>query len=303
MFNIIKYRKFWYLISGLLFVAAVAAISVWRLNFGIDFTGGSLMEVRYAQNRISQEVIEKSLTSLNLSGLTTQTAGDKNLILRFQNIDEETHQQILTVLKNEAIKLDKTNQVEELHFEAVGPAVGKEMKIKSIYAIVVVLFTIILFIAWSFNKVSKPVASWKYGLVSVAALFHDIIITAGVFSVLGRFMGVEINLSFVAAILTVLGYSVHDTIVVFDRIRENLPKSHEDFENTVNASVNQTFARSINTSVTTLLSLTAVYFFGGESIQNFTLALIVGIFFGTYSSIFIASPLLVTWDKWTSRDK
>ncbi len=162
---------------------------------------------------------------------------------------------------------------------------------------IIVLAIIILYIALAFQKVSKPVASWKYGLSAIVALFHDILITLGIFSILGHFYGIEINIPFVAAILTVLGYSVNDTIVVFDRIRENLPKSELDFENTVNVSVNQTITRSINTSLTTLLVLLSILFWGGETIRDFVLALSIGVFIGTYSSIFLASPMLVVWEK------
>jgi preprotein translocase subunit SecF len=158
-----------------------------------------------------------------------------------------------------------------------------------------------LYIAFAFQKVSKPVASWKYGLSAIIALFHDLLITLGIFSVLGKFYGMEINTAFVVALLTVLGYSVNDTIVVFDRTRENLPKSVDSFSVTVNSSLNQTLVRSINTSITTLLVLLAVYFLGGTSIREFVLALIIGIACGSYSSIFVASPLLVTWEKLQKR--
>jgi len=162
---------------------------------------------------------------------------------------------------------------------------------------------IIAYISLAFRKVSKPIASWKYGVAAIIALVHDIFFILGAFAVLGHFYGIEVNTPFIAAVLTVLGYSVSDTIVVFDRIRENLPKSQENFENTVNHSVNQTITRSINTSLSSILALTAVMLFGGETIKDFALALIIGIFIGTYSSIFIASPVLVAWDKLTRRQK
>ncbi len=189
--------------------------------------------------------------------------------------------------------------VTELQFDAVGASIGQELKSKSFNAIAIVFVMIILYISWAFSKVSKPVASWKYGVAAIIALIHDILFILGVFSVLGHFYGIEINTPFIAAVLTVLGYSVSDTIIVFDRIRENLPKSQEDFENTVNRSVNQTITRSINTSISSTLALIAILFFGGDTIKDFALALIVGIFVGTYSSIFIASPVLVVWDNLT----
>jgi len=218
--------------------------------------------------------------------------------LRFQETTEESHQAILTKLTGLAKQENKDNSLVEQRFESVGPSIGQELKVKSLYAIFFVLVAILIYISYVFLKVSRPVASWKYGLTAIIAMFHDAIITVGVFAVLGHFYGVEINIAFVAAILTVLGYSVHDSIVVFDRIRENLPKSDLDFEGTVNLSLNQTLGRSINTSLTTLLVLTSIIIFGGASIRPFVLALAVGIFIGTYSSIFFAAPLLVIWERW-----
>jgi len=191
--------------------------------------------------------------------------------------------------------------LEEIRFEAIGPSIGQELRSKAFWLLLLVLLIIIGYVAMTFQRVSKPVASWKYGLIAIIALVHDVLVTAGIFSFLGQFYGVEINATFVVAILTVIGYSVNDTIVVFDRTRENLPKSTGTFGETVNSSINQTFVRSINTTITTLLTLIAVYFFGGESIRDFVLALIIGIFCGAYSSIFIASPLLVAWEKWQRR--
>jgi preprotein translocase subunit SecF len=187
--------------------------------------------------------------------------------------------------------------VEEIRYDSVGPSIGVELKRKAISAIFWVLIAIVIYISIAFSKVSKPVASWKFGLSALIAMFHDVIITVGVFAILGKYFGVEINTPFVAATLTVLGYSVHDTIVVFDRIRENLPKSDQDFIGTVNSSLNQTLIRSLNTSLTVLLTLIAIIIFGGASIRSFALALTIGIFIGTYSSIFVASPLLVVWEK------
>jgi len=203
--------------------------------------------------------------------------------------------------KSTTTEIVLTKNIEELRFDSVGPSIGQELTRKSFNAMFFVLLSIILYIAWSFRHVSKPVESWKYGASATIALVHDAVIVLGIFAVLGKFYDIEINTPFVAAILTVMGFSVHDTIVVFDRIRENLPKSEEDFEGTVNVSLNQTLARSIITSGTVLLVLLSIYFFGGSSIKDFALALLVGIFFGTYSSIFLASPLLVIWEKLKNR--
>jgi len=330
MFKIIQKRKIWLSFSGVMVVLSIIFLFLWGLNFGIDFTGGSLLEVEF-EDRPTVIETQKSLEDLDLGSLIIQPIGDRNMILRFQNVSEEAHQEVLQKLRNLAsspeleaseensadnnveIESDSTSSdsiaeieagdeaisglIEELRFDSVGPTIGEELKRKSITAIVIVLVAIVLYIAWVFRKVSKPVASWKYGISAIIALFHDIMITLGVFAVLGEFFAIEINSAFVAAILTVLGYSVNDTIVVFDRVRENLPKSDEDFEGTVNISVNQTIKRSINTSVTTLLVLLSIFFFGGSSIRDFVLALSIGVFIGTYSSIFLASPVLVVWER------
>lgn len=332
MYKIIQKRKIWLSISSTLVVLSIIALAIWGLDFGIDFTGGSLLEIKFNGERPSVQEVQDLTSDLEVSSLTVQPVGENEMILRFQDTDEEIHHEILEVLASyekedeasttvdqvdqaadvqveseggdltiEGIEIandtTSTAYVEELKFDSVGPSIGAELKRKSIYASIAVLIAIVLYIAWTFRKVSKPVASWKYGLTAIIALFHDVFIVLGAFAILGYFYSVEINTPFVAAILTVLGYSVNDTIVVFDRIRENLPKSDDDFEGTVNTSVNQTLTRSLYTSFTTLLVLLSIFFFGGSSIRDFVLALSFGVFIGTYSSIFLASPLLVVWEK------
>lgn len=321
MYEIIQKRKIWLTISTILVVLSIVSLSIWQLNFGIDFTGGALLELEFKNERPSNAQIEEKLSDdLDLGSLVVQPVDSQGLILRFQDISEDKHQEILSHLEELVrteekedtgleietttstedvvieVNPDKSN-IEELRFDSVGPSIGAELKEKSITAMLVVLVAIVFYIAWAFRKVSKPVASWKFGITAIIALFHDVVITLGIFSLLGYLYNIEVNTAFVAAILTVLGYSVNDTIVVFDRIRENLPKSHEDFENTVNVSVNQTIQRSINTSVTTLLVLLSILFFGGATIRDFILALSIGVLIGTYSSIFLASPVLVIWEK------
>ncbi len=337
MYRIIQKRKIWLTISGTAVGLSIIALFVWGLNFGIDFTGGSLLEVKFLGTRPGVTVVQDRLANLNLGSLTVQPVGSDGMILRFQDTSEAEHQQALaeldalaagnagsdntaatgtaasasstapvsdnvTATGTAATTSTELKNIEELRFDSVGPSIGQDLKQKSVYAIFLVIIAIVIYVAWAFRKVSKPVASWKYGAAAVIALFHDVLITIGVFVILGRFYGIEINSPFVAAILTVLGYSVNDTIVVFDRIRENLPRSDEDFEGTVNTSVNQTISRSINTSLTTILVLVAIILFGGASIRDFVLALTIGIFVGTYSSIFLASPVLVIWEK-MRRDK
>ncbi|KKU07238.1 MAG: Protein translocase subunit SecF, partial [Candidatus Magasanikbacteria bacterium GW2011_GWA2_45_39] len=224
-----------------------------------------------------------------------QQVGDKGLIIRTKNIDEPTHQKIVSALKG---RISGDNAFTEKQFQTIGPSISAELKQKSYSAILLVLIAIVLYIAFAFRKVSRPVSAWKYGVCAVLALTHDIFIPVGIFAALGHYKGVEIDTLFVTALLTILGFSVHDTIVVFDRIRENLLKySKESFEQVVDRSVNQTMVRSISTSFTVLLVLLAVFFFGGATIKYFVLTLILGVIFGTYSSIFVASPLLVLWQR------
>lgn len=296
-FNLIKHRSIWLGLSTALVVAAVIFLFTWGLKFGIDFTGGSLMELKFADGQPSVASVRDEIADVSINSLIVQPTDD-SMILRFKESDEDSHKAVLSKL---ALLTEAQNGIEEIRFEAIGPSIGQELRSKSFWLMFFVLLVIIIYIAFAFQRVSKPVASWKYGLIAVIALFHDLLITLGIFAFLGRFYGVEINTTFVVAILTVLGYSVNDTIVVFDRTRENLPKSTDNFSTTVNNSLNQTLVRSISTSFTTILVLLAVFFLGGASVRDFVLALIIGIFFGSYSSVFVASPLLVVWEKWQRR--
>lgn len=283
--NLLTYRKFYYLLSGALVVISVLGLLIWGLNFGIDFTGGSLLEVEYLDTRPDSQKIQGDLSTLNLGEIVIQPTDERGVLLRLKEIDEETHQKILDALGRE--------EIEEKRFDSVGPIIGKELQEKSQKAIVFVLAAIALYVAWAFRRVSKPVSSFRYGFITLIALFHDIVITAGVFSIIGHFFNIEIGIPFIAAILTVLGYSVNDTIVVFDRIRENLIKHGGEFENVIARSLRETVVRSFNTSFTTLLVLFAIFVLGGETIRYFILTLIIGIVIGTYSSIFLASPMLL----------
>jgi preprotein translocase subunit SecF len=313
MYKIIPLRKIWLSFSALLVVLSIIAISVWGLNFGLDFTGGSLLELRIHNQETNVTEIKEALKPLELSSLVVQPTENDTVLLRFQDSREDIHKEVIGALESsygisdnnsvEGEDLSGQASIEELRFDTVGPSIGEELKGKSINAMILVLIIIVIYISLVFKKVSKPVASWKYGIVAIIALFHDVIITLGVFAVLGKFMNLEINTPFVAAMLTVLGYSINDTIIVFDRIRENLTKQLDNFTNTINISVNQTVSRSINTSVTTLLVLLSILFLGGDSIKEFILALAIGVFIGTYSSIFLASPLLVVWNNFMNKNK
>ncbi len=294
-FPFTKYSTIYYIFSGILIMAAIASLAIFGLKFGIEFTGGSNMEINFTQNRPSNEEISKKLADLNLGDIIIQPTGSHGAILKFKGVDEVTHQQIIT-------KLNELAPLEEKSFQYIGPSVGQELKNKTLIAIVLALLAITIYIAFAFRKVSRPVASWKYGVTSLIALFHDILIPLGVFSVLGKFYNVEITIPIVAALLTIIGFSVHDTIVIFDRIRENiLRKGMAQFSETVDWSLNQTLGRSISTVFTVLLVMAALFFFGGETLRYFSLALIIGITAGAYSSIFIAGPLLVTWYKFDEK--
>ena len=293
MINIVENRKIFYAISVIFIAISVIVLALWGLQFGIDFKGGSILEINYSVLP-DLNLVSDALKPLKLNDLKISLLGSNGAVLRFGETDEATHQSIVKILAAEAEK--NKIQFEERRFSSIGPTIGAELKQKSIKAIIIVLLGISLYIAWAFRKVSQPISSWRYGVVTLIALFHDLIIPIGLFVYLGRFYGVEVGANFIVALLVILGFSVHDTIVVFDRIRENLKRySQLSFMPLVSQSIRETIIRSLNTSLTVLLTLAALYVFGGESLKYFVLALMVGIFSGTYSSIFIAAPLLVTW--------
>lgn len=293
--NIIGHKHIFLSLSGLLVLGSIIAISIWGLKPGIDFVGGSLLEVEFEKSIPDIEVLRHKLEPL-LGNITVQPTGERGILMRFKHIDESAHQEVIKVLG----EFDKFS---EKRFDTIGPTIGAEFKHRSAVALGVAIVAIVIYIAWAFRHVSKPVSSWKYGVVAIIALIHDVAIPTGVFAALGHFQNVEIDSLFITALLTILGFSVHDTIVVFDRVRENLHKlKHaEPFHDTVNRSINETLIRSVNTSFTVILVLLAVFFIGGATTRYFSLALILGIIFGTYSSIFIASPLLVIWNNLTKK--
>ena len=293
MFDFIGKWKLWFSISGLTIIFGLVALFFWGLQFSLDFTGGSLMELSFKDGRPATEQITKTLDQAGISQLQIQPSGENIYIIRLAGIDETKHQEILTNLRAE-VKSEFT----ELRFESIGPVIGQELRTKSIWSIIVVLLAIIFYIAFAFRRVSKPIASWKYGLTAVIALIHDLIAAIGIYAFVAHFMHWEVDGLFITALLTILGFSVHDTIVTFDRTRELLRRSNDDnYEHVVNSAVNQTVVRSLNTSITALLVLTALFLFGGNSTKHFVFTLLIGIFVGTYSSIFIASPIIVLWNK------
>ncbi len=293
----IKYRKIFYTLSVILVVLSIISIFVFGLKLGIDFTGGSSLEVSFENNPPSLSEVREALKNIDLGEVSIQKKGEKEIILRMKDIDEKTHQQILDRLKS----LTGEETLSE-SFQSIGPVIGQELKEKTKIVVFLSLLAILVYIALSFRKVSRPIKSYLYGASGIIALCHDVLIPLGILSVLGRYQGVEISIPIITAFLTIFGYSINDSVVVFDRIRENLLKSREPtFELMIEKSLNQTFIRSLNVSFTTLLVLFTIFFFGGETLKYFSLTLILGIFFGTYSSLFLATPLLVTFYRFRER--
>ena len=289
------YTLMFFFSIALTLVALVATV-VFGLNLGTDFMGGSIMELDFSGDRPSTIEIQEAISGNSIiQDVSVSLVGDNGAILRMPEISEDNHQAILNQIKGKF-----SNEIIEKRFDSIGPVVGRELKQKSITAIVIVLLAIMIYIAAVFRKMFVVISPWVMGVAAMLALFHDIMIPIGVFAILGHLHNVEISAVFVAAILTILGFSVSDTVVIFDRIRENVIRNRvkEEFGRLVHISVMQTLTRSLNTTFTVLLSLIAIYFFGGESLKYFSLALIIGIFLGAYSSIFVASPLLVFWAKW-----
>lgn len=290
--NIIGRRKLWYLISVVMIVPGAISLALFGLELGIDFNSGQLSVVR---GNVTQSTAEKAAEGLDFKDIKVVQSGSDQTQIRYRDSapaaqHEANHQKFKAALEREGVT--------ELSFDSVGPTVSSAIARNAFISLVLVSLAIVLYIAWAFRNAPPPVSPWGFGFMAIAALLHDALFVLGVFSILGHFFGVEIDALFVTAILTVIGFSVHDTIVVFDRIRENLRRDKGSFETIVNNSILETLARSVNTSVTVLLTLLALFLFGGESIRYFVLALMIGVASGTYSSIFNASPLLVTWHNY-----
>lgn len=294
MINIVGKKKWFFLFSLLLILPGVVSLFVWKLNLGIDFTGGSLLEVTKTPS-IGKSQLQQIITDQGVETSSIQES-ENSYLVRTRPIEGDQDKKI-----KDAIAA-KDSSAEVLRVETVGPTIGKELLQKAILSIIVASIAIVLYIAWAFREVSKPVSSWKFGIAAVIALIHDVLIVVGIFSLLGHFLHVEIDSLFVTALLTVIGFSVHDTIVVFDRLRENLRKRLPGtFSEVTNHSIIQTLGRSINTSLTVVLVLLALLLFGGTSIRWFVVALLIGIISGTFSSIFNASLVLVAWQEWSEK--
>lgn len=295
-FSFVGLRYVWFALSAVMILGSIASLLVFGLNLSIDFTGGSLMEVTFPDAAPENDAVATTVESAGFRRPSVQASGDHRMILRLEPLLEDQHQTIKTALTT------AYPGISEERFDSIGPAISGELEQKALTGVGITLLLIGAYIAWVFRNVSRPVASWKYGLLTMFTAFHDVIVPVGVFAFLGHFYGWEVGTAFVAAVLTILGYSISDTVVVFDRTRENLiAHAGTSFEEIVEKSIRQTFVRSVNTSVTALLALAAIFLWGGDSTRPFALALIIGIAVGTYSSIFVASPALVEWEHWKKR--
>lgn len=290
--KIVQYRKIFFALSAILLALSFYSIFTYGFNLGVDFLGGTLTEVSFVDERPEQAELETAIESLELGHFSIRPSGEDGYVVRTRELSLEEKATLVSALGNPTIERQNT----------VGPVAGAELQRKAAIAVAIVTLMIVFFVTFAFRKVSKPVSSWKYGVATIIALLHDVLIPVGIFVFLGHFYGFEIDLLFVSGLLAILGYSVHDTIVVFDRVRESLQVNQdmnrsEEFETTVGKAVSQTMTRSINTSFTLFLTLLALYFIGSEATKEFTLLLILGVIVGVYSSVCIASPLLVTFYK------
>lgn len=292
MLRIIKIRKVWYIISLFLVALSVVSLSVFGLRTGIDYSGGTIITYETTDSNAIRS-IESNLKAMSINSYQVTPSSNNQIMVKTVNLDPNQHNQL-----NQGIKNDIPD-INEIKYDSIGPSIGKDLRNKSILAVIIASLAIIIYIAFVFRKVPKPLKSWKFGCLAVIALLHDLLITTGLVSLLGHFfVWMEIDALFITALLTVMGFSVHDTIVIYDRLRENFVKNrHKSIEMVAEESVNQTLARSINTSLTTIIVLTALLLLGGSTIRHFIVILIIGILVGTYSSIFVAAPLLVSWHK------
>ena len=297
---IVKNRNIIFILTGIVLAAALASLAVFGLKAGIDFTGGTLVEVSYESIRTSPDVVSESLRAAGLEEFSLRESGESGYTLRTGELTD-TQREFLAAMFTIG---DNTAHIDQL--SEIGPTIGTELRNKAFLALSLVLVCILFFIAFAFRKVSEPISSWVYGAIALVTLCFDVLVPVGFFAFLGHLTGAQVDTLFVTAVLTILGYSVHDTIVVFDRTRENLRINEErnrkePFDETAGRALGQTFVRSMNTSVTTIIVLAALYALGPDSTRDFSLTLLVGIVAGTYSSIFLATPLLVAFEKWRRR--
>ena len=296
---IINHRGFFFWLTGLILAAAIGAILFFGLPLGIDFTGGSLMQVSYQDSRPALADIEKQISAVHEGTVSVRTVGTQEISIRARTMTPEEHEAILAAISSNA-------PVTELAYTSVGPTLGSQFTNKALWAIFAVVLVIVFYIAFAFRKVSRPVPSWGYGLTVVAMLAIDLIVPSGFYAAYAHVTGAEVDSLFIVALLALLGYCVNDVIVIFDRIREHLNKNEkegirESFEDTIGKSINETMTRSINTAVTVALALLALIFLGAEATRNFALVMLVGVVAGTFSSITRSAPLLIPIAKWFAK--
>lgn len=295
---IVRHRRFFFILTGLLLVASIAAVVIVPPKLSIEFTGGSLMEVAYENGRPELDTVRERIASLDLGEPSVRESGDNAVTLRTHTLSPEERASLLSALSGNGV-----DAVTELRFNSIGPSLGNELAVKALYAILAVTFAIVLYIAWAFRGVSRPVPSWGYGIIAVFMLAIDIIVPTGFYAIYALFTGAQFDSLFVIALLALLGYCVNDVIVIFDRVREHLRNNEddrvkEDFETTVGKSIDETMGRSINTGMTVVLALLALVIFGSEATRNFALVMMVGVAAGTFSSITRSAPLLIPIAQW-----
>ncbi len=289
--NIIKHRYLYFAISLLVIVPGIIALIIWGLPLAIDFTGGSVLEVQFASGSVpSTEQVIALYNKAGVEDVQVQTVGTDGLIIRSKDMDEATKNALV-----QDMSTTYNTEVTIQRFDSVGPVIGQEVAQRAMLAVAMAAIAIILYITFAFRGVPH---AFRYGTAAIFAMLHDVLVVVGVEALIGHFIHWEADALFLTAVLTVIGFSVHDTIVVFDRIRENSSIYRRlSFTEVVNHSTIQTLARSINTQLTVMLCLLAMALFGGVTIRHFVTILLIGVFSGTYSSIFNASPILVVWEN------
>jgi len=319
---IVNHRTIFFWITGVILAVAIGAIAVFGLPLSIDFTGGSLVEVEYTGARPALDTIKSNVDALALGEVSLRASGVNGVTLRTPTLTPAQHLDVLAALGQNAVAGTSTGSttpvvatatsttgtstaaaLTESRFTSIGPSLGSELGKKAIWALVAVILAIVLYITWAFRRVSRPVPSWVYGLAVIVILVHDIIIPTGFYAILMHFTGGELDTLFVVALLAILGYSVNDTIVIFDRVREHLANNdkqnvREPFDEVVGQAIRETIGRSINTSLTVVLALLALAFLGSSATIDFAILILVGVVAGTYSSILLAAPLLVPMARW-----
>ena len=293
---IIKHRSLFFWITGVILAASLGAIAAYGLPLGLDFTGGSLMQVSYQDGRPSLSAIQEQIAPVSLGAVSVRAVGEDAIAIRSRALTPVEHESVLSALSGAA-------NATELSYTSVGPALGSQFTSKALWAIFAVIIVIVLYIAFAFRKVSRPVPGWGYGITVVAMLAIDIIVPTGFFAAFAHFTGAEVDSLFIVALLSLLGYCVNDIIVIFDRIREHLAKNErmnnkESFEDTIGKSIDETMTRSINTALTVVLALLALIYFGADTTRNFALVMLVGVVAGTFSSICRSAPLLIPIARW-----